>query len=142
MYNIIMENYEEIRCNNKLIAIILYSNYTSSKIEFFTPGDFSQQLGFLPHKKGNIIQPHFHKEVERSITRTQEVLIIKKGKIQVNFYTEDKKFIDKRDLNTGDIILLCSGGHGFKMLEDTEMIEIKQGPYLGIDDKERFEGVE
>lgn len=109
---------------------------------FFTPSGFSQQLGFLPHKKGGILNAHLHNKVNREITLTQEVLFIKRGKIQVNFYTEDKEYITSRELKTGDVILLCSGGHGFKMLEDTEMIEVKQGPHLGDGDKERFEGVE
>ncbi|GAI41754.1 unnamed protein product, partial [marine sediment metagenome] len=90
-----------------------------------------------------VIKAHFHKKVHRDIFLTQEVLFIKKGKVTVNFYTIDKKYITSRLLNAGDVIFLCSGGHGFKMLEDTEMIEVKQGPYSGRDtDKEIFEGRE
>jgi len=82
---------------------------------------------------------HFHKEVHRRITRTQEVLFIKRGKIEVNLYTSNKKYITSRQLGAGDILFLCSGGHGFKVLEDTEMIEVKQGPYSGKEnDKEIF----
>ena len=137
------EAYEEIKHNGKVIAIILRSNYTSDNVVFFSPSDFSQQLGYLPHKKGSIIKAHFHKEIHRKITFTQEVLLIRKGKVIVNFYTIDKKYIASRELNEGDIIFLCSGGHGFKMLEDTEMIEVKQGPYSGKEgDKELFKGIE
>ena len=137
------QTYEEIKYNEKLIAIILRSNYTSDSIVFFSSPDFSQQLGYLPHKKGGIIQAHFHKEVHRKITLTQEVLFIKRGKIIVNLYTIDKKYIASRELNKGDIIFLCSGGHDFRMLEDTEMIEVKQGPYSGKEgDKELFKGIE
>ena len=140
-----MENksYEEVKYGGKLIAIILRKNYSSDKVEFFSPPDFSQQLGFLPHKKGDIIKSHFHKEVHRKITLTQEVLFIKKGELEVNFYTTNKEYITSRRLSAGDIILLCSGGHGFKMLEDTEMIEVKQGPYSGREgDKVLFKGIE
>jgi len=134
---------EEIKHQNKLIALILRANHVSDKVEFFSPPDFSQQVGFLPHKKGNVIQAHFHKEVHRRITMTQEVLFIRKGRILVNFYAVDRAFITSRELEAGDVLFLCAGGHGFKMLEDTEMIEIKQGPYSGKDsDKVRFEGRE
>jgi len=134
---------EEIKHNGKVIAIIVRSNYTSGNVVFFSPPDFSQQLGYLPHKKGSIIKSHIHKQVDRKIILTQEVLFIKKGRILVNLYTEDKKYITSRELSTGDVVFLCSGGHGFKMLEDTEMIEVKQGPYSGKEgDKELFKGIE
>jgi hypothetical protein len=137
------KNYEEIKYNDKLIAIILRSNYTSDRTTFFSAPNFSQQLGYIVYKKNGIIKAHFHKEVHRKITLVQEVLFIKKGKLAVNFYTADKEYIASRELSTGDIIFLCSGGHGFKMLKDTEMIEVKQGPYAGKEsDKEVFEGVE
>ncbi len=136
-------DYEEIKHNDKLIAIILRSNYTPAQTSFFSPPDFSQQLGYIVYEKEGVIRPHLHKEVHRKITLTQEVLFIKKGALIVNLYTTDKEYITSRQLYSGDVIFLCSGGHGFKMLEDTEMIEVKQGPYSGKDnDKELFEGVE
>ena len=134
------KNYEEIKHDNKLIAIIIRTDFTSDKVVFFSPPNFSQQLGYIPYEKDHKIMSHFHREVRRKITLTQEVLFIKKGKIEVNFYTNDKKYITTRELNKGDLIFLCSGGHGFKMLEDSEMIEVKQGPYSGKEnDKEVFE---
>lgn len=137
------KSYEEIKHNDRLIAIILRSHYTSEKTIFFSPPDFSQQLGYIVYKKDGVIKAHSHKEVHRKITLTQEVLFIKKGRLAVNLYTLDKEYITSRELNTGDIIFLCSGGHGFKMLEDTEMVEVKQGPYSGKEsDKELFEGIE
>lgn len=137
------KNYEEIKYENQLIAIILRNSYTSDKTVFFSHSDFSQQLGYIVYKKNGIINAHFHREIDRKITLTQEVLFIKKGKLVVNFYTNNKTYITSRELNVGDTIFLCAGGHGFKMLEDTEMIEVKQGPYSGRDsDKELFEGVE
>ena len=135
--------HEEITHNGKVIAIIVRSNYTSDNVVFFSPSDFSQQLGYLPHKKGSIIKSHVHKKVDRKVTITQEVLFIKKGRILVDLYTEDKKHIASRELSSGDVIFLCSGGHGFKALEDIEMIEVKQGPYSDKgNDKEVFEGIE
>lgn len=135
--------YEEIKYKGKLIATIVRSNYASDGITFFSPPALSQQLGYLPHKRGSVIKPHIHKQIERKVTLTQEVLLIRKGRILVNLYTEDKKYIASRELSAGDVILLCSGGHGFKILEDIEMIEVKQGPYSGKgNDKEVFEGIE
>jgi hypothetical protein len=133
------KSYEEIKHNDNLVAIILRSYYMSEQTIFFSSPDFSQQLGYIVYKKDGVIKTHSHKEVHREITLTQEVLFIKKGRLAVNLFTPDKKYITSRELNAGDIIFLCSGGHGFAMLEDTEMIEVKQGPYSGKEsDKELF----
>ena len=137
------KTYEEVIYNKNLYATILSSGYTNDKTIFFSSPEFSQQLGYIVYKKDGIIKPHFHKEVLREITLTQEVLFIKKGKTIINFYTIKKSFLGSKELNQGDVIFLCSGGHGFEMLEDTEMVEVKQGPYSGKEgDKVVFEGVE
>ena len=134
---------EEVRHKGILLSIILRAGYAADRITFFGRPEFSQQLGFLPHRKGAIITAHFHKEVHRDIKLTQEVLFVKNGKLTVNFYTAGKDYICSRELRTGDLIFLCAGGHGFKMLEDTVLIEVKQGPYSGRDsDKEAFKGIE
>lgn len=135
-------DHEEIRHDGKVIAIILRTEYTSDKTTFFSSPDFSQQLGYIVYKKGGIITSHFHKEIHRKITLTQEVIFIKKGRLVVDFYDSKKTHITARELKKGDLVFLCGGGHGFKMLEDTEMIEVKQGPYSGREgDKELFNGV-
>ena len=122
----------------QIFAIIIRSNYEQSGIQFFTPPEFSQQLAYMKHEKGKIIEPHVHNEVNREIVRTQEVLIVKSGKVQVDLYTSENEYWNSYILGAGDLILLASGGHGFEILEPTEMIEIKQGPYLGDQDKVRF----
>jgi mannose-6-phosphate isomerase-like protein (cupin superfamily) len=132
-------NPEVIRDKERQIcAIIIRSDYEQGGIQFFTPPEFSQQLAYMKHEKGEIIEPHVHNEVNREIVRTQEVLVIKSGKVQVDLYTGENKYWRSFTLGAGDLILLASGGHGFTMLEPTEMIEIKQGPYLGDQDKVRF----
>ena len=136
------EGLEYMYHDGELFCIVLRDNYKNETISFFTPDSFSQQLGYLPHKKGNKIKPHKHKINKREILYTHEVLFIKKGKVKVNFYDRDKNTVGSEHLNCGDIILLCGGGHGFEILEETIMIEVKQGPFIGIEDKERFEGVE
>ncbi len=130
---------ERITRNNVLLAIIIRSEYEKEGIEFFTPGDYSQQLAYMKRPAGYRIAPHVHNKVQREVFYTQEVLLIKKGKARVDFYDDNKEHVDTRVLQTGDVILLASGGHGFEMLEPTEMIEVKQGPYAGDMDKTRFE---
>ena len=131
---------EKIFIGNNLAAILVRRDFKSSGIQFFTDPEFSQQLGYMSRPKGYVIEPHIHKDVSRQVIKTQEVLFIKSGKLLVEFYDNDKKFAKSRVLETGDIILLAECGHGFKMLEETEIFEVKQGPYAGEEDKIRFRG--
>ncbi|NIQ13649.1 MAG: hypothetical protein GTO02_04340 [Candidatus Dadabacteria bacterium] len=135
------QSIERVKYKNSIIAIIIRSDYNKEGIEFFTPNEFSQQLGYIKHPKGKIIPPHVHNPVPREVQYTQEVLLVRKGKVKIDFYTQEKVYSESRILNTGDVILLASGGHGFTMLESTEMIEVKQGPFTGNQDKTRFEGI-
>ena len=136
-----MNHTEQIIINDQLIAIIIYGEFNKDGIEFFTPGDFSQQLGYMKHNKGDTIQEHKHLLHTREIKLTQETLFIKSGRVKINFYTDDNIYFTSCELKTGDVILLASGGHGFEFLEETEMIEVKQGPYAGDLDKVRFNGI-
>ena len=124
--------------DESVLAIIIKGDYEHDGISFFTPDDYSQQLAYMKHPKGHTIIPHIHNQVHRSVFFTQEVLVIKSGKIRVNFFDKNKAYLESFLLSQGDTILLASGGHGFDVLEDCEMYEIKQGPYLGEQDKERF----
>ncbi len=133
---------EEVKCNGDIIAIIIRDGYKGKGVSFFTPNNFSQQLAFMHHPQGEIIKPHIHNLKLRRIFYTQEVLVMKKGKIRVSLYSAARKFIGEKILNSGDIILLASGGHGFQMLEETEMIAVKQGPYRGEKDKQHFEALD
>ena len=133
-----MEQIENIKHKGQTYAIIIKNQFNKEGIHFFTPPEFSQQLGYMHHKKGKLIEPHFHNPVERNVVYTQEVLFIKKGKLKVNFYDDDKLLITHRLLESGDVILLSTGGHGFEVMEELEMIEVKQGPYCGDLDKTRF----
>jgi hypothetical protein len=129
---------ENIKHNGQTYAIIIKNQFNKNGIHFFTPPEFSQQLGYMRHPQGKKIEPHFHNPVERNVIYTQEVLLIKRGKLKVNFYDSEKKLITGRVLEGGDVILLSNGGHGFEVLEEVEMIEVKQGPYCGDEDKTRF----
>lgn len=130
---------ENIEFNGKAFAIILYSNFKKEGIHFFTPNDFSQQLAYMNRPAGYVIQPHVHNPVYREVSYTKEVLFIKSGKVRIDFFDESQSYLESRILNEGDVVLLCYGGHGFEMLEQTEIIEVKQGPYAGENDKTRFE---
>ena len=129
---------EEVKYNDQLLALIVRKEFKKNGVEFFTPNDFSQQLGYMNRPKGYVIEPHIHNVIAREVKLTQEVLFIKNGKMKVDFYNDLKEFIKTEILHKGDIILLASGGHGFEMLEDCEFVEVKQGPYSGDKDKERF----
>lgn len=129
---------EFIEDNDLLLAIIIRKNYHTDSIEFFTDPTFSQQLGIMNRPPGYQIQPHLHKPSKRSIEYTKEVLFIRSGKLNVDFYSEQKQYLKSKTLVGGDCILLARGGHGFKMIEQTEIIEVKQGPYAGDQDKEHF----
>jgi mannose-6-phosphate isomerase-like protein (cupin superfamily) len=129
---------DRILHGDRLLALILRAGHRADGIEFFTPDDFSQQLGYMNRAKGYVIPPHVHNPVSREVQFTKEVLFIKSGKVRVDFYDDEQNYLESRILGTGDVILLAFGGHGFEMLEQTEMIEVKQGPYAGDADKTRF----
>lgn len=126
---------------SQLLSIIIQHNFEKDGIEFFTPDDFSQQLAYMKRPKNYMIPPHVHNPILREVQLTQEVLFIKSGKVRVDFYDDDKNYLESTILGAGDVILLAHGGHGFEMLEESEIIEVKQGPYAGELDKIRFEPV-
>jgi hypothetical protein len=129
---------EWIKDDEEVLAIIIPVDYKPDKTDFLTPLDYKQQLGFIVYQGGQAIVPHCHIPMNRSLVGTSEVLFIRSGKVEVDLYTKDKKLLVTRVLNQGDMILLVSGGHGFRMQKDTIMVEVKQGPYIGVEEKERF----
>jgi len=132
---------EQVIHNEQLLAIILRHGFAGDGVHFLTPHDLSQQLAYMHHPRGKVIEPHVHNVVQRNINYTQEVLIIKRGRLRVDFYASDHVYLHSRILTGGDVILLATGGHGFEVLEELEMIEVKQGPYTGDADKSRFAAV-
>jgi hypothetical protein len=132
------DHFETILDNQVVLAIIVRASFFCNNIHFFTPNDFSQQLGYMNRPVGYVIPPHIHNPVAREVRFTKEVLFIKSGKLRVDFYGDAQNYLQSRILDRGDIILLAFGGHGFEMLEATEIIEVKQGPYAGEADKTRF----
>lgn len=136
-----IEGLEYLYHEGDLYAIILRDKYTGASNRFFTPDSYSQQLGHVSHTKGEIIQPHEHQITKKEIDSTQEVVFIKKGKVQVNIFNKKYQQVLSELVESGDVIILCRGGHGFEILEDAIMIVVKQGPYSEDDNKKPFDGI-
>jgi hypothetical protein len=133
-----MSDREWIERNGKPLAFIIRASVMPDKTTFLTPNEFKQQVGFVVYPKGGEIKRHVHLPLERHLVGTSEVLIVKNGRAEIDVYDDDRTLVATRELRTGDIMLMVGGGHGFRMIEDTVFLEIKQGPYTGIDEKERF----
>jgi hypothetical protein len=132
---------EKITHESLELAIIIRASFQKEGIEFFTDDNSSQQLGYMNRPENYVIEPHRHNIIPRAVHLTQEVLFIKSGKVRVDFYDNSQNYLNSKLLFPGDVILLSDGGHGFKMIEKSEIIEVKQGPYNGEKDKVRFETI-
>lgn len=126
---------------NKLLAFIIKADFKKKGAEFLTPNEFPQQLAYINHPKGHVINPHIHASMLKQIKFTQEVLFIKKGKVRIDFYDSKKHYIESRIIENGDIVFLAFGGHGFEFIKDTDMIEIKQGPFFKNIKPVRFDAI-
>lgn len=120
------------------IAFIIRAEKSVEETTFLTPEDFKQQIGFIVYPKGGEIVRHIHKPMERHLVGMSEILLVKKGLLEADFYTDEKQYLETRELGEGDLVLLVSGGHRFRCMEDTVLLEIKQDPYIGQEEKERF----
>jgi mannose-6-phosphate isomerase-like protein (cupin superfamily) len=131
---------ERMAHHGETLALIVPHDYAKPGISFFTPHDFSQQLAYMRHPAGKVIEAHVHNPIPRHVTYTQETLFIKRGRLRVDFFDDQQHYLESRELTAGDVVLLVKGGHGFEVLEALEMLEVKQGPYAGDHDKTRFDG--
>ncbi|MSO92265.1 MAG: hypothetical protein EXQ86_02550 [Rhodospirillales bacterium] len=129
---------ERIMHGGQLLAILVPRRFREPGTQFVTSPESAMQLAVILHPKAKIIQPHVHKPYPREVSETQEVLVITKGRIRVDFYDDAQAYLESRVLEAGDTILLMTGAHGFEVLEDVEMIEAKTGPFLPAEDKTRF----
>ena len=133
-----MESVEHIVFEGKPLAYIVRSEMVPTATTFLTPPDFKQQVGFVVYPTGGEIQRHVHRPVERHLIGTSEVIVVRQGRCEIDIYNNQRQLVATKELREGDILLMIDGGHGFRMLEDTVFLEIKQGPYTGVEDKERF----
>jgi len=130
---------ERIESSGNLLGLIIRSGHDQPGITFFTPNDLSQQLAYMHHPAGKVIEPHVHNPMPRQVLMTQEALFIRRGKLRVDFFDQARSYVTSRVLESGDVLLLVQGGHGFEVLEELEMFEVKQGPYTSDADKTRFQ---
>jgi hypothetical protein len=133
-----MELIETITWQGVSLAYIIRSQLNPTQTTFLTPPEFKQQVGFVVYPAGGEIQRHVHCPLERHLVGTSEVLIVRRGRCEIDIYNDDRQLVAVRELHQGDIMLMVGGGHGFRMLEDTVFLEVKQGPYTGLEEKERF----
>jgi quercetin dioxygenase-like cupin family protein len=133
-----MESVEHITWDGKTLALVIRADANPRETTFLTPPEFNFQVGFVVYPEGGEIVRHAHLPLERHIVGTSEVLIVKKGRCEIDIYNDDQQLVTTYELRQGDLILVVNGGHGFRMLEDTILLEIKQGPYIGLGEKERF----
>ena len=126
---------------NTCLAIIIRNNYSPDVTTFFSEARYSQQIGIIKYPKAGKIKPHYHNELSREVMHTQEVLVVRKGSVRVDLYDKKLNFVQSIVLSQNDVVFLVSGGHGFEMLDNCELLEVKQGPYSGVaNDKTHFEG--
>jgi len=133
-----MPSVDVIEWDGRPLAYIVRPNPLPEGTTFLTPPDFKQQVGFVVYPRGGEIARHIHRPLERHLIGTSEVLVLLKGRCLIDVYNDERELVATRELQPGDIMLMVGGGHGFRMLEDTVFLEIKQGPYTGLDEKERF----
>lgn len=133
-----MNDVDIIRSGDTTLAYVISARLSPAETTFLTPPEFKQQVGFVVYPAGGEIARHVHRPLERHLVGTSEVLIVKSGLCEVDIYDDEQQLIATRQLGPGDIMLMVGGGHGFRMLEDTVLLEIKQGPYTGLDEKEHF----
>ena len=129
---------EVIGANGQELTYIIRVAYRPTETSFITPPELKQQVGYIVYAAGAEIPRHTHRAIERHIVGTSEVLVIKSGRCLIDIYDDGQQLIATRKLRVGDVVLMVAGGHGFRMVEDTVLLEIKQGPYTGLDEKERF----
>lgn len=136
-----MDNVIKIEHNGVELGAIVRSTYHNSGIGFFSEENDGLQLGYMNRPDGHVIVPHTHNKIKREVYYTEEILFIRSGEVRVDFYDDNQQYIESHMVHSGDIVILKGGGHGFKVLERADIFEVKQGPYLGTQDKVRFEPI-
>ena len=129
---------EIVEWQGQALTYIIRGENLPKATTFLTPPEFKQQVGYVVYPAGGSIARHVHRALQRSLVGTSEVLILREGRCLVDVYNDEREIVATRELRAGDIMLMVGGGHGFRMLEETVFLEVKQGPYTGLEEKERF----
>jgi quercetin dioxygenase-like cupin family protein len=133
-----MDQIEHICSNGVPLCYIVRATLQPEKTMFLTPSEFNLQVGYIVYPEGAEIPRHLHAHVERQLETTAEVLVVRKGVCEIDIYDDQQELVATRELHVGDVMIMVAGGHGFRMTEDTVLLEVKQGPYVGADQKELF----
>lgn len=133
-----MNRMEEISWNGKPLCYIIPAGPAPERTTFLTPPETNLQVGYIVYPAGHDIPRHVHKPIARHTLGTAEVFVVQAGAYELDVYNDDQELVATRELKAGDVMITVAGGHGFRMLEDTVLLEVKQGPYPGVDEKERF----
>ena len=133
-----MDPIEKICSGEVALCYIVRSSLLPQATQFLTPPEFNLQVGYIVHPQGHEIARHVHSRVERRLETTSEVLVVKQGQCEIDVYDDSHVLVATRELRVGDVMIMVGGGHGFRMIEDTVLLEIKQGPFIGADQKETF----
>ena len=120
------------------IGYVITGAESPSETTFITDPEANLQVGYVVKAAGEDIARHDHKKVERHIAGTAEVLVVREGSCEIEFYDEQRSFLEATKVSAGDVVVMLAGGHGFKILEDTVFLEVKQGPYPGLEEKDQF----
>src|SRR5512137_1759243 len=129
-----MKNVELITADGQTLCYIIRGDTRPTDTTFITPPESKQQVGFIVYPKGGVIHRHIHRPLERHIIGMSEVLVVRSGYCQIEVYDEQENLVTVQDLHENDVVVMVGGGHGFQIKEDTVLLEIKQGPYLGAED--------
>lgn len=133
-----MTQIEEIQAADRLLVLIVREQFHPKQTDFVTDDSLPMQVGFIVYPEGGEVGRHVHVPLERSLVGTSEVLIVRSGRCEMDVYDDARALVATRELTAGDVVVIFGGGHGFRMLEDTTFLEVKQGPYTGLVEKERF----
>ena len=133
-----MEHVETVSHDGTVLAYIVSARLVPAATTFITPDDLKQQVGFIVYPKGGEIPRHVHLPIERHLVGTSEVILVRSGRCELDIYNDAQELVVTRTLGAGDLMLMVAGGHGFRMLEDTVLLEVKQGPYTGLVEKKLF----
>lgn len=130
---------EQIESDGKTIAILVRHSFDPPATTFVTEPEMNMQVGYIKYPSGGLIQPHTHLPIERKVHGTSEVLYFISGKAELMLYNDEHRLIAKRMIVPGDLVIFVNGGHGIRAIEEILILEVKQGPYTGLQEKERFE---
>jgi hypothetical protein len=134
----ISDGVETITRGSKTLCILVRANPLPQVTTFYTPNEFNLQLGKIVYSANTEIPRHTHRPVSRNVMGTSEVIFVQKGRVILDIYDDARLLVTSREMGEGDVVALVSGGHGFRLLEDSVLVEVKQGPYSGLQEKDRF----